>query len=165
MRCCFSQPCTPRDSLLQFIVPLQNSRPTLAIAGFPLQNSFIERSNSPADLPIRDCWKAFEPSMLGGGTLQGRSCVCSTSYQSAAPRLRSQWQPNLKASPSSCQHANDFWGRSPTAAFKNRQTRRSAARCALKIEARRTRPDPIIAPYIVKDQGGQEASCPSIQHT
>jgi len=34
----------------------------------------------------------------------------------------------------------------------------------LTIEARRTRPDPIIAPYIVRDQGGQEDYIDMYQH-
>jgi len=97
--------------------------------------------------------------MLGEGIPKGSDCVCSTSYQCAAPRLRAKCQPALRASNSSRLHASSCWGRSPSATFKSRQTRRSVARCALKIEARRTRPDPIIAPYIVREQGGgQEVS-------
>jgi hypothetical protein len=97
-------------------------------------------------------------SMLGGGIPTCSDCVCSTSYKCVAPRPRLHCPNALRHRNDTCLHESSCWGSSPSAKFKSRQIRRTVARSGLKIEARRTRPDPIIAPYIVREQGGQEAS-------
>lgn len=61
--------------------------------------------------------------------------------------------------------SEQFWGSKQAFRQHYSRRRRVSARTSLLIEARRTRPDPIIAPYIVSDKGrGHEEYTDMYQH-
>ena len=89
-------------------------------------------------------------------SLRARTSDCSTSCPRSSSTCSTQWRHERTTQ---CLHYRScFFNNCQGKLLQGSGRRKVLARAGLTIEARRRRPDPIIAPYIIEQRGGQEVN-------